>query len=177
MSFPVFASGDVLNASDMNGVGLWLVKSQTIGTGVSSVVVTGAFSADYDNYLIRISGGTASANGSVRLQMNTSTGSTYLMAGTYGNFGVNSGLTWNPAATTSWSEIMLGGTAGSSTYVLLNGPFASRPTYGFTETQNNATFYKFSLVETSTNSNTGFTLTPASGTLTGGTIRVYGYRN
>ena len=46
MSFPVFASGDVLNASDMNGVGLWLVKTQTIGTGVSSVVVTGAFSAD-----------------------------------------------------------------------------------------------------------------------------------
>jgi hypothetical protein len=177
MSFPVFASGDVLNASDMNGVGLWLVKTQTIGTGVSSVVVTGAFSADYDNYVIRVSGGTASANGSVRLQMNTSTGSTYLMAGTYGNFGVNSGLTYNPAATTSWSDIMLGGTAGSSTYVLLNGPFASRPTYGFTETQNNATFYKFSLVETSTNSNTGFTLTPASGTLTGGTIRVYGYRN
>jgi hypothetical protein len=177
MSFPVFANGDVLNASDMNGVGLWLVKSQTIGTGVSSVTVTGAFSADYDNYVITISGGTASANGSVRLQMNTSTGSTYFMAGTYGNFGVNSGLTYNPAATTSWSDIMLGGTAGSSTYVLLNGPFASRPTYGFTETQNNATFYKFSLVETSTNSNTGFTLTPASGTLTGGTIRVYGYRN
>ena len=114
MSYPVFASGDVLNASDMNGVGLWLVKTQTIGTGVSSVTVTGAFSADYDNYVITVTGGTASANGSVRLQMNTSTGSTYSMAGTYGNFGVNSGLTYNPAATTSWSDIMLGGTGGSS---------------------------------------------------------------
>ena len=177
MTYPVFATGDVLPASDMNAIGLWLVKTQTIGSAVSSVTVTSAFSSTYDNYLITITGGTASANGSVRLQMNTSTGSTYLGAGTYGNFGVNSGITYNPAATTSWTDIMLGGTAGSSTYVLLNGPFASRPTYGFTETQNNATFYKFSLVETSSNSNTGFTLTPASGTLTGGTIRVYGYRN
>ncbi len=177
MTYPVFANGDVLPASDMNAIGLWLVKTQTIGTGVSSVTVTGAFSADYDNYLITVTGGTASANGSIRLQMNTSTGSTYFGAGTYGNYGVNSGVTYNPAAATSWTDILLGGTAGYSGVITLNGPFASRPTYGFTDASNNATFYKFSLVETSSNSNTGFTLTPASGTLTGGTIRVYGYRN
>jgi len=41
MTFPVFASGDVLNASDMNGVGLWLVKTQAVGSGVASVTVTG----------------------------------------------------------------------------------------------------------------------------------------
>ena len=52
MTYPVFATGDVLNASDMNAVGLWLVKTQTIGSGVGSVAVTGAFSADYDNYKI-----------------------------------------------------------------------------------------------------------------------------
>jgi len=174
---PTFTTGAVLTAAQMNTIGMHLIKTQTVGTGVASVTVTGAFSADYDNYIITISGGTASANGSVRLQMNTSTGSTYLMAGTYGNFAVNSGITYNPAATTSWADIMLGGTAGSATVITLCSPFASRSTHGFTETQNNATFYKFSLVETSTNSNTGFTLTPASGTLTGGTIRVYGYRN
>ena len=174
---PTFVTGAVLTAAQMNTIGLFLVKSQTIGTGVSSVTVTGAFSADYDNYVITVTGGTASANGSVRLQMNTSTGSTYSMAGTYGNFGVNSGLTYNPAATTSWSDIMLGGTAGSSTYVLLNGPFASRATTGWTDATSQASFYKFSLIDTSTNSSTGFTFTPISGTLTGGTIRVYGYRN
>ena len=177
MSYPVFASGDVLNASDMNGVGLWLVKTQTIGTGVSSVTVTGAFSADYDNYVITVTGGTASANGSVRLQMNTSTGSTYSMAGTYGNYGINSGVTYNPAATVRWTDCLVGGATTYSGSVFLSSPFASRATTGWTDATSQASFYKFSLIDTSTNSSTGFTFTPISGTLTGGTIRVYGYRN
>ena len=177
MSFPVFASGDVLNASDMNGVGLWLVKSQTIGTGVSSVVVTGAFSADYDNYLIRISGGTASANGGISLQLSNSSGSTYSTAGTYGNYGINSGVTYNPVATVRWTDCLVGGTTTYSGMVFLSSPFASRATTGSTDATSQASFYKFSLIDTSTNSSTGFTFTPLSGTLTGGTIRVYGYRN
>ncbi len=75
MSYPVFATGDVLNASDMNAVGLWLVKSQTIGTGVSSVTVTGAFSANYDRYKITVSGGVASTPLDIRLTLgSTATG-------------------------------------------------------------------------------------------------------
>jgi len=177
MTYPVFATGDVLPASDMNAIGLWLVKTQTIGSAVSSVTVTSAFSSTYDNYLITVTGGTASGSGSIRMSMNASTGSTYLLAGTYGNYGVNSAVTYNPAATTSWADIcpILG--AGYSMVVNVAGPFASRPTYGNVESTNTVTFYKFSMTETSSNSNTGFTLTPAAGTLTGGTIRVYGYRN
>jgi hypothetical protein len=177
MSFPVFASGDVLNASDMNGVGLWLVKSQTIGTGVSSVTVSGAFSANYDNYLITISGGTASASGGIALQLNNSTGATYSAAGTYGNFGINSGLGYNPAAATKWDNTLAGGPTTYFGSVFLCSPFLSRPTTGYTETASQATFHKFSLLDTSSNSSTGFTFTPFAGTLTGGTIRVYGYRN
>lgn len=178
MTFPTFSAGEVLRATDMNAVGLWLVKSQTIGTGVTTVSVTGAFSADYDNYIVTITGGTASANASIRLQMNNSTGTTYLTAGTYGNYAVNSGLTYNPAAATSWLDLIIGGTAGYSAVIALNNPFLARPTYGSTETSNNATFYKFSIVDTSSSSNTGFTLTPpTSQTLTGGTIRVYGFKN
>ena len=41
--------------------GLQLVKSQAVGTGVSSVTVTDAFSADYANYRIIVEGGTQSA--------------------------------------------------------------------------------------------------------------------
>ena len=40
--------------------GLRLIKKQTIGTGVSSVTVTGAFSATYDNYKIIVTGGSNS---------------------------------------------------------------------------------------------------------------------
>jgi hypothetical protein len=132
------------------------------------------FSSTYDNYLITITGGTATVAGSISLQMDTSTGSTYSLAGTYGNYGINSGVTYNPAATTSWADCLVSG----STYggmVFISSPFASRATTGWTDATSVASFYKFSLVETSTNSNTGFTLTPGSGTLTGGTINVYGY--
>jgi hypothetical protein len=38
---PDFSSGAVLTAAQMNSVGLWLVKTQTVGTAVSSVAVTG----------------------------------------------------------------------------------------------------------------------------------------
>jgi len=176
MGYPVFASGDVLNASDMNAVGLWLVKTQTIGSAVSSVTVTSAFSSSYDNYIITISGGTTSVNGSVSLQLNNSTGSTYNVAGNYGNYGINV-LTYNPAAATRWNDVIYGGTVAYSGVINLVSPFATRATTGFSEGSSTGVFYKFSLIDTSTNSSTGFTFAPVSGTMTGGTIRVYGYRN
>ena len=64
---PTFSSGAVLTAAQMNSVGMWLVKTQTVGTAVSSVTVTGAFSADYDNYLILMSGGTGSDSASISI--------------------------------------------------------------------------------------------------------------
>lgn len=174
---PTFSSGAILTAAQMNSVGLWLVKSQTIGTAVSSVVVASAFSADYDNYLITVSGGTASANGGIAMTINGSASNTYNVAGTYGNYGINSGVTYNPAAAFSWTNTLVGGTTTYSGSVFLSSPFASRATTGWVDATSQATYHKFSLIDTSTNSSTGFTFIPLSGTLTGGTIRVYGYRN
>lgn len=177
MSYPVFASGDVLNASDMNGVGLWLVKTQTVGSGVASVTVTGAFSADYDNYRIVISGGVSSANGSVALQLNNSTGATYRHFGYFGNYGTGTLNAYAPAFGTSWTDIGIGGTAGFVANIDLSSPFLSKATFGTTWTTSTNTVYNFALIDTSTASSTGFTILPLAGTLTGGTIRVYGYRN
>ena len=62
MGFP-YSPGDVLTAADLNeSSGLVLVKTQTVGSGVSSVTVTGAFSATFDNYLITDNGGTQSVD-------------------------------------------------------------------------------------------------------------------
>jgi len=47
-------------ATPTSASGLTFIKSQTIGSAVSSVTVTGAFSATYDNYLITINGGAGS---------------------------------------------------------------------------------------------------------------------
>ena len=73
MTYPSFTAGEVLRAADMNAVGLWLVKSQTVGSGVSSVTVTDAFSADYNNYKIVVSGGVSSGGQAVALQFGPST--------------------------------------------------------------------------------------------------------
>jgi len=51
MTFPVFASGDTLNASDMNAVGLWLVNTTNF-SAVSSQTVSSVFTSDYRNYVL-----------------------------------------------------------------------------------------------------------------------------
>ena len=60
MTYPDFSTGEPLAASDLDAIGGWLIKSQAVGSGVSSVTVTGAFSASYQNYRIVYTGGTAS---------------------------------------------------------------------------------------------------------------------
>jgi hypothetical protein len=61
---------------------LTLVKTQTIGSAVASVTVTGAFSATYDNYLINVSDTAFSlADDNVGVQMRT--GSTTSTTGYY----------------------------------------------------------------------------------------------
>jgi hypothetical protein len=176
MPVPDFSPGEVLTAAAMDSIGLWLVKTQTVGTTVSSVTVTAAFSATYDNYLVTYNGGTSSSSGIIGLRLGA-TATNYKTSYVY----------------TSWNNTVLG--AGSSTDTLfgrfgrhgasaqsvghcqLFNPFATAPTR-FVGNDISATdggsFVGF--MDNST-SYTDFTLIPNTGTLTGGTIRVYGYRN
>lgn len=178
MTFPVFASGDVLNASDMNAVGLWLVKTQTIGSGVSSIAVTGAFSSDYENYKIIVYGGTGSGANLLRLQLgSTTTG--YYSGGidrAYTNTNV-SGNNANNAA--SWPVGTYDTDLGYASIELFGPNLAKQTTfYSFSAVTGTAdSSYFFNGYENSTTQHTAFTLIVASGTMTGGTIRVYGYRN
>lgn len=177
MGYPVFASGDVLNASDMNAVGLWLVKSQTVGTGVSSVTVTNAFSADYDAYKIVASGvASTGAGNSAALQLSGLT-TGYYAAITYCLWASatvlgstdNNQSAWNFAGSFSTDGLVL-------TCDVIN-PFLAKPT-----TLCNASYASHlggavNGKQTSSTSVTGFTITTPGATMTGGTIRVYGYRN
>lgn len=52
---PVFSAGSVLTAGQMNAVGLWLVKSDTI-VNVSTKEITNAFTDDFTNYRVILSG-------------------------------------------------------------------------------------------------------------------------
>jgi len=107
MSYPSFNVGEVLTAADMNAVGLWLVKTQTIGTSVSSVQVTSAFSANYDNYLIILAGGSGTQAG-LRMTLGaTTTG--YYSHTVYNVYTTNTVLGFGPGNSNNW------GNAGYST--------------------------------------------------------------
>ena len=62
MSFPSFASGEVLTAADMNAVGLWKVGSFT-ASAQTTLTCDNVFTSDYDNYKIVVKmGGTSNTN-------------------------------------------------------------------------------------------------------------------
>ena len=175
MGYPVFASGDVLLATDMNAVGLWLVKTQTISA--SPQAVTDCFSASYDNYIITVSGGTASTSGNIEMSFSGVTNGMY-----EGRAGVSI-----PAGafvgnvTDNGAKFLTGtySTTGKFMYTILLNPFLSTQTRhitpGFLASTSEVTSSTGFINNTS--SFTGFTLTASSGTWTGGTIRVYGLRN
>jgi hypothetical protein len=175
---PDFIAGATLTALQMNQVGMWKVKTISVGFGVSSVTFSDVFSADYDNYLITMSGGTGSANASISFQFITST------TGYYGfmSYGDATTSTINGAGRNNQAQMnWIGGhTAGQATFasVQVMGPFKAaytRFSNGIYQSGNAyGTMQGEHRVATSY---TGFTLSPDAGTLSGGIIRVYGYRN
>jgi len=156
--------------------GLNLVTAQTIGSAVGSVAVTSVFSSTYDNYKIIINGGVASATGNASIILGAT------VTGYYAGY---SGVTISSATAAiasdnnaaSWSRFCSGSANSIFADFDLLAPNMAKYT-GITGIQSalnadvgrsgvgwlqNATQY------------TGFTITPDSGTLTGGTIYVYGY--
>ena len=177
---PDFSSGAVLTAAQMNSVGLWLVKTQTIGSAVASVAVTNAFSADYDNYKVVVTGGVSS---SPFASLNLTFGATVTGYYRTGFFMVAPGLGLTGFADQNVASIVAAGT-GTASSLLMNAdvytPFLAKPTGVKSDTQrqtaSSASFWLQGFLDNTT-SYTGFTLTVSSGTITGGTIRVYGVRN
>jgi hypothetical protein len=178
---PDFTSGAVLTAAQMNSVGLWLVKSQAVGAGASNVVVTNAFSADFDNYKITLSGGTASGTAnfscifgatisggpyaSTRIKNSpnngTPVGNGLDSQNNFGYFGQGSTLGVNVNCDVS-NPFLNQITTYFGSYMLVTGGGSELgTTQGFL---NNSTSY------------TGFTITFGGQTVTGATLRVYGYR-
>lgn len=172
---PDFTAGSVLTAGQLNKAALWLVKTQTIGSGVSSVTVTDAFSADFDNYLVTISGGVASVGNALGVQLGaTTSGYSYsFIFNGYSN--TVSGL-----GTTTGSNFLYGG-AGSTTSLQMSAtitsPYLAEWTYCSSSSVNSSWAGTMVGHLPNTTQYTDLTIVTSSGTITGGTIRVYGYRN
>jgi len=183
MPLTTYTSGQVLTAASLNANlsfastngGLVLIKSQVIGTTVSSVAVTAAFSTTYDNYKIVVAGGVGSTNQDLQLKLGSTTTGYYFGASytSYAGAAVTSGL----ANTTSFP----GGTYNTNTLgssIELIAPFLSSPTVFNSSVVDPTITGRAGFVNgylANNTSYTDFTLTCAGGTITGGTIYVYGY--
>jgi hypothetical protein len=175
---PDFAVGQVLTAAAMDSVAMWLVKTQTIGNTVGSVTVTGAFSADYDNYKVLLVGGAGSTNAGLAVTIGSANTGYYCVrrTSTYA-----APTTDNGGADNNGSQFTgVGFTSTSGSYLDLHiyAPFLTALTFinGYRIVNSAAGTVMGYLDDTTSHSS--FTITASGGaTMTGGTIRVYGYRN
>lgn len=162
----------------LNGAGktgLVLLKTQTIGTAVSSIAVTNVFSATYENYVIQIAGSTGASGGSnCQISFNNSTSTTYQWAGNYTTYGAVN--TFHSGSTVSACQITLTGTSATTnctTQVLR--PFATSLTTVNSQYSTSQYTGVYGGYDSNSASHTGFNIVTTT-TLTGGTIYVYGYR-
>ena len=176
---PSFTSGATLTANQLNKVGCWLVKTQAIGSGVASVTVSEAFSGDYDYYLIYVQADSVAAGGPyMSLQLGSTTTGYYWGAATVvystggtSNIAVNNGASFNrlgPATTTGLNTFVNVVSPWKSENTTISAPYAD-PSVG-----GSGGFGSGFL--NNTVSYTSFTIGLTSSTMTGGSIRVYGFR-
>jgi len=149
----------------------------TIGSAVSSVTVSNAFSATYDAYKIVVTGGVASGNIQMQMLLGASI-TTYYNSLIYAPFatGTPAGIGNNNQA--SWDYVGYGTTDSLAFNADILDPFATKYTKlvnAAYEAVNEAGVANG--VHKTATSYTSFILRPSSGTFTGGTIRVYGYQN
>jgi len=171
------ALGDAIDATvfGLGTSGLTLVKSQVIGTTVSSVAVTSAFSTTYDAYKIVIAGGVASAACDLTLSLTGGT-SSYSFNLMYTSFSSTAF-----AAIVGSAAANFGNAGGGTTNILqmnceVINPFLTKHTIFNAPYVGDTVAGIGNAVHKSATSFTGFTIGTSAGTLTGGTIYVYGYK-
>lgn len=185
MAVKTFSDNTGLPASDINlylaNAGLDYIKEQTVGTAVSSVEITSAFSSTYDNYNVTYNGGVLSGVANIAVYMgNAALASLYYGARSAANpsgtslpAGDNNVGSWANAAAGLTTTVMcefwfFNPQLAVATYFRSSyfQPDLAGPIYGsYAGLLNNGTQY------------TSFTMDPAGAvTMTGGIVRVYGYR-
>ena len=165
--------------SYVGGGGLVLISSTTIGNAVSSFTVSSAFSSTYDNYKILISGGLGSTDEGLNLTLGATATGYYLgqSAIVYSN-----GTTTVDNRNNASSWVQAGNISATSMGMDVNllGPNLAKNTYIFgarTIAKSTHSGGYCSGFLNDTTQYTAFTVTIGSGTMTGGTCRVYGYAN
>jgi hypothetical protein len=158
------------------GPGLVLLDQTTVGSAVSSVAVSSVFSATYDNYMIVVRGIIGSSNTLLGMRFGASATSYY---GAKRNITQAGGLSTDTVS--NLAQFYIGNVLTSQTS-MSSVCYVSSP-YQTDETAAHGTFARagfggyFQAAQTVSASYTDFTILPASGTITGGTISTYGLVN
>ena len=181
MAIKTFTDNTSLPASDINtyltNSGLVYIKTQTIVAGSATTVVTNAFSTTYDHYRILITGLQTSASQGLAIKIGGAA-SSYFGNMVYALYTATA-YTFVPSNNTAFLFIGLtdGGAPSTSSTFDVVAPFLAA------RTQLNGGYYgrgysgTFAGSLENTNSYTDFSIfNDTSGTLSGGTITVYGYR-
>jgi len=162
--------------SPVSTTGLVLISSTTIGSAVSSVTVNNAFNATYDNYKIMVSNGTGAGDrlnfriGNPGSQFYGSTIVSNASGGTPFSYGTNNASAWNYVGFAASNLI-------SFSAEIIN-PFLAKRTFCTSHyyDDNNGYYGTFTGFQNQSTSFTDFTIIMQSATMTGGTIKVYGYK-
>ena len=186
MTYP-FSNGDVLQASDMNAVGLHLITPSSVSggtlsggvvsitSGSSSVQLNDVFSSTFRDYRVIFSNFVGTVSGDIQLQFVGQT-TNYRWAhmalafnGVNGddNNVLDSTIKLGTITTISYNHITF------EVYVPNLAEETVVQGHGFT----GGAVTSIGGYQDSTTQFTSFLIKPASGTLSGGTIRVYGYSN
>jgi hypothetical protein len=156
--------------------GLVFVKQQTIGTGVTSVTMTDCFSSQYDSYRVVVANGNGSTAANLQFQFQGRT------ANYYGSiyYDLHTGGDTGTARRSNGANLLICITSSLGYYnsdFNVSGVNNGRPNISGTHYGNGYAGWFGGVCDTgSTITVTGITLSPSTGTLTGGTITVYGYR-
>jgi len=161
-------------ASWQNLDGLTLISSATIGTAVSSVTISGVFSAVYDAYKVVITGGASSVGVNLFFRLSGATAN-------YRNaFNFNSYNTTVAAFGAPTGAHFFDAGFASTNYIDMNldvrNPFLTKPTLFNAYVSGTTTAGVCVGGHNAITSHTGLIVTHGTGTMTGGTIAVYGYR-
>jgi len=189
MAIKTFSVGEVLTASDTNtylaNSGLVYVTSTTAPAASSSLVISNVFSSTYEAYRIVISNLTMSSTGTgtiVYAKMHDGTNP----ANTNYNFGlaridIAASTIAGVAVALGTNGILIGRGTGDkfgTTFDIINPQLATHTIFPQISGVNVSTGYMYQgagMHQTST-AYTGIQIAPDSGTMTGGTFTVYGYR-
>ena len=163
--------------------GLVLLNTTTIGSAVSSASINDVFSATYTNYRVIVKPNAYSTADVLKMRFRVSGTDNSTTDYRYG--GVNFGTSFDPYYDANYGNTSIvlhryGRANGTHLVMDIMNPFVTNYTTLTSTSAEVGTGPRLNNLAggfLSTTSFTGFTIFPDGGTITGGTIKVYGYRD